>query len=329
MNAMMIRGFPYAISSWAAALLLAGCGASQSQPPIATDVVRATQLNATPTDSSELLFVSDAGTNDVYILTLPALKLKKTIGGFDQPYHLCSDNDGNVWVPNLGGRQVLEYNHQGKRINSVSYSSYGYPDACAAGPGGLLAVFGGPSYSNRNLELYFALEVPIKLTIAGFSSYDYGAYDSKGNLFVDGTDTASKFVLGVVPPNKTKGHLIDLTGGTIHSPGFVQWYAQGDNLVVADENCKNGNTCIYTVKIAGSKGTITGAVDLLSPSGRGNCGVFQAAIDPTTGKDIAGNIQGCHTYASVDRWAYPAGGTPTNSLQNFVKVPIGAAISAK
>jgi hypothetical protein len=309
-----------------AALLAAGCnaGGGQVQPSVAgaPNSLRHNQRD-------ELLFVSDAGNNDVYIFTLPDLKLKHTIKGFNQPWSLCSGFAGNVWVPNLGTKEVLEYDRRGKQVNAVSYAHYGYPTSCAVNRIGYLAVLGGPSHGPGNIEEFFALEIPIKLTIQGFSNYLFDSYDSKGDLFVDGTDDGSNFKLGVVPANKTKGHLITVTGGTINSPGFVQWYEQGHYLAIADENCHSGSACIYSVKIAGSKGTITGRIDLLNPSGGSNCGLYQAVIDPVTGSDIVGNMQGCSSYASVDRWAYPSGGTPTNSVRNFVLVPVGAAISVK
>ncbi len=314
------------IAILAAAALAAGCSTSdrQFQPSTA---VAANALH--PNQRGELLFVSDAGNNDVYIFTLPDLKLKRTITGFNQPWNLCSGNGGNVWVPNLATQQVLEYDRRGKRVNAISYGAYGYATACAVSPIGYLAVLGGPSHGPDSIEEFFALEVPIKLTIRGLSNYFFDSYDSKGDLFVDGTDGGSNFRLGVVPRNKRKGHLITITGGTINYPGFVQWYERGHYLAVADEDCGSGNACIYSVQISGSTGAIIGKTNLLDPSGGPNCGLYQAVIDPITGRDIVGNIQGCSSYASVDRWAYPSGGTPTNSVQNFALVPVGAAISLK
>jgi hypothetical protein len=98
-------------------------------------------------------------------------------------------------------------------------------------------------------------------------------------------------------------------------------------LVVGDQECTTGS-CLDAVSVSGSIGTITGSTTLFNYDG-GECDADQVTVSPQ-GKYFAG---GCITESSApssaaNRWAYPAGGTPTNYSIN-VSEPIGAAISNK
>lgn len=43
-----------------------------------------------------LLFISDDSSQDVYIFTMPAMKLTGTLTGFNGPQGMCTDNQGNT-----------------------------------------------------------------------------------------------------------------------------------------------------------------------------------------------------------------------------------------
>ena len=57
--------------------------------------------------SPRLMFASDSEHGDVYIYSLPDMKLKGTLTGFYEPQGLCSDPRGNVYVANTDDTQVL------------------------------------------------------------------------------------------------------------------------------------------------------------------------------------------------------------------------------
>jgi hypothetical protein len=114
----------YAASISAAAALLAGCGGSQ--PPIgAPGAMPQTAALAVHTDRGEswmlpegkgadLLYVSDGGTDDVLVFSYPQGALVGTLSGFDNPYGLCTDVKGDVFVVNESADTVVEYAHGGK-----------------------------------------------------------------------------------------------------------------------------------------------------------------------------------------------------------------------
>ena len=97
-----------------------------------------------------LLFVSDAGTADVYIYNVKTLKVIGTITGFAQPQGECSDNKGNVWVTDASGETVYELSHRGHLENELVEKD-ATPVGCAWDPttGNLavMSLLGVPSQS--------------------------------------------------------------------------------------------------------------------------------------------------------------------------------------
>lgn len=63
--------------------------------------------------TNDLLYVSDVGTNDVYVYSYPKLKLEGTLTGFATPDGECVDMAGNVFITNFGTQQIFEYAHGG------------------------------------------------------------------------------------------------------------------------------------------------------------------------------------------------------------------------
>ena len=54
-----------------------------------------------------LLFVSDDGTNQVNMYTMPGMVLKGELTNFSEPQGMCSDAAGNIWVTNTGTASVI------------------------------------------------------------------------------------------------------------------------------------------------------------------------------------------------------------------------------
>jgi len=65
----------------------------------------------------ELLYVSDDATYDVYVFSYPQGKLVGTLTGFAAPGSLCSDAQGDVFIPNVLTSTIVEYAH-GSRARS-------------------------------------------------------------------------------------------------------------------------------------------------------------------------------------------------------------------
>ncbi len=297
-----------------------------------------------------ILFVSDDSTNDVLIFSMPDLTLRGTLTGFDVPQGLCSDTSGNIWVTNMGTLTIIELSRSGTVI-SVLTDPDGYPVACAVDPtSGDLAVaniYNKSLSGSGEVEIYKAGGgTPTSLANPDQYYYDQVGYVSgsgsgknrgqrnvaPGNLFVDGRTYSGSFILSELPPGSSAFHTINLSGGTIYFPGMVQWYTPGNYLAVGDQLCGDvPASCIYHVKIFGNTGKIKGHTSLSNYLGGSVCDLVQGVIGANGLKYVAGgDFEACgYANSSVNRWAYPAGGTPTNFNDSVVTEPIGAAISTK
>ncbi len=338
--------------AWACPFLIAavqvGCsGGTPGTAPVATldrastSVARsvgATRADRRPTwispelarSTSQLLFVSDSGTADVYIYKLPTLKLMATITGFAQPQGECSDGKGNIWVTDTNAKTIYELSHQGRLENELSDGS-GYPAACAwDSTTGNLAVsnlFGIASGSGSILIYKNASESPVSYENPGQYYYNFAGYDTAGNLFFDGRDAKGDFMLSELPKGGGSAKTIALSGGTIYFPGMVQWQPTRRNLIVGDQSCGNlYASCLYTVKITQQGGTIAAETQLRTSTGGSVCDLVQGV---EFNKQIAGSdYDFCGAEPSTTYvWPYPAGGTSVAHNEGTELTPVGAAIS--
>ena len=281
-----------------------------------------------------LLFVSDAQTGDVYILTMPALALKGRLTGFSQPGGMCSNKLGEIWLANVQAGQMVLLSRIGRKIRSLYPPKD--PITCAIDPTtGNLAVVEYSYITNVSDVVIYANAsgTPTTYTNPNISLYNFVGYDPNGDLFVDGYPFTSGFVLGELPKNGNALRIISISGGTINYPGSLEWYAPGDYLGIGDNGCGNLSTdCVRWTAISGSVGTILGETDLLNSSGGPTCPSYQQVLTPDA-TNIAGSdyTAGCGSSpTSTYIWAYPAGGLPVsgNSSAGFA-VPDGVAISNK
>jgi hypothetical protein len=279
-----------------------------------------------------LLFISDDGTNDINIYTMPAMVLKGQLTGFDEPQGMCTDKSGNIWVTNTGTNQVMQLSRTGSLLKTLSDPT-GFPVGCAVNrANGDLAVtniIGNPS-GNGNVVVYAdATGTPTQYSNPSVTEYFFPAYDNNGNLFVDGAG-ASGYALTELPGGSSTLSIVTISGGTLFFPGGVNWNTANSSLVLGDQECNGAfASCQYSATVSGGVATITGVTDLLDLSGQPAGDVDQATIAPQ-GRYMAGGIISSDSNpSSVDRWAFPAGGVPTNFNDTTVSEPIGAAISNK
>ena len=278
--------------------------------------------------SSTLLFVSDAGTGDVYLYKLPSLKVAARVTGFTQPQGECSDNRGDVWVTDTNTKTIYELSHAGQLKGTLTDGA-GYPVGCAWDPRtGNLAVmnlFGLTSASGNLLVYPYASESPVKFTNPALYLYYFGDFDNKGNLFFDGVGTSGKFMLSELV-NRTTVRTVVVTGGTIFYPGMVQW--TGSNLVVGDQSCGNANTsCVYQLSVAKKTATIEKQIKLDDSQGKPVCDLVQGVV--IGAGEIAGSDNDFCGYQSAGTylWAYPNGGNPAGVNLDVDSLPVGAALS--
>lgn len=305
---------------------IAGCSGLQSQPATlaAPDSVGNPSFKA----SKAWVFVSDPGTSEVYIYTLPTLKLIEIVTGFTQPQGECSDNKGNVWVTDGTAQTIFEVEHSGSIGRRLSDTS-GYPGGCAWNPKtGNLAVMnllGTGSLPGAVLIYHHAAGVPNVYSNPKQFYYNFGWYDSAGNLFFDGRNASGKFMLSELPVNAVQAKSIAISGGKIYYPGLVQW--SSSYLAIGDQNCGNQTvSCIYRLTVSKTGAAIKGKIALENSTGGQLCDLIQGVI--WQGHVVGSDSDFCGSVPSATYvWPYPGGGKPTAHNAHNDSTPFGAAIS--
>jgi hypothetical protein len=265
--------------------------------------------------SSDLLYVSDASTYDVYAFSLPKGKLVGTLTNQNNPAGLCVDKKGDVYVTQLyGGGNIVEYKHGGTTpIKTLSDPSY-EPGACSVDPAtGTLAVanivsdsFGqGTLMIFRNASGSGTLYSPPS-TGSWFSVNTVG-YDNKSNVFFAG-NCNSAFCAGELPSGSSTTENVTLSTSPANC-GTVQW----DGKYITFDDQSDGTVYRYT--FSGTNGTEVGDTVL-----NGSSDVDGSWI---SGKMVAAPQQ---NGADVLLYKYPAGGAATRTITGLTE-PFGSTIS--
>ena len=314
----------------ALSLMAVGCGGLQTNPTAQTMA----PANAKPAIkiTNVWVFVSDPGTAQVFIYTLPRLKLVEIATGFKQPQGECSDTKGDVWVTDGAAKTIYELEHSGKILQQLSDTS-GSPIGCAWDPRtGNLAVMnflGTNSQGGAVLVYHHASGLPNLYYNPKQFNYEFGGYDGAGNLFFDGLSTGGKFMLSELAANSAQAKTVKVSDGKLYTPGMVQWDASANDLVVGDQNCENATaSCVYGMTITQNGATIVGQTKLENAGGGQVCDMIQGVLWK---KSIVGSdFDFCGSGARATYvWSYPDGGKPHFSNPHNVSQPFGAAISVR
>src|SRR5579871_5251079 len=132
------------LSVVALSAILAGCGGSSPSPVQVEPGVslgsgdggslhrqKSWMLPGAKTQS--LLYVSNQGNGSVTAYTYVnggGLVLVGTLTGFSKPTGMCTDNAGNVWIPDYGTRLISEYAHGGTTPIFTIKEHIGLPFDC-------------------------------------------------------------------------------------------------------------------------------------------------------------------------------------------------------
>jgi hypothetical protein len=311
------------LQSLGLALLLAGCGAGLPTRTATSSSDRSASWMASDAAAAKsLLYVSDAGTFDVYVYTFPELKPAGKLTGFDEPQGECSDKSGDVWITNTVSQQILEFAHGGTHAIRTLNDPTGYPGGCAVDTStGDLAVTNIFDNSGAGEVLVYrgGRGTPSPYSNPAVTYYYFDSYDAAGNLYVSGSTGRGAYVLSLLAHGRHAMTSLSLRGGTIHFPGSVQWLATA--LVLGDQECdgKKG-ACFYEATVRGTLAKITRKTALT-----GSCDVAQAWIQG--GRLSAADYNDCRRSRSgAYLWKYPGGGTAIRSVTGLMR-PIGATIS--
>ncbi len=310
------------------ALLLAACsGGGTSMTPAASqqstvETKRIHSWMSPEAKSTDLLYVSEYNSNDVYVYSYPKGKLVGTLTDAEYPWGLCSDKKGNVFIPGQNQSEIFEYAHGGTTPIATLNDPYGYPLGCSVDPSsGNLAVTNYPNnYYSGNVAVYpNGSGTPQSYETAPTINASYFCgYDDKGNLFVDGYSPYSKFAFGELPNGSSTFTPISLPS-SMDGPGGVQW--DGKHVAVGSLYGSSGSTgVIYQFKFKGTQPKEVGSTTLVGGTLTGLFTMYQFWIEKNK---VVGD-----PWSDVDVWKYPTGGSATKTFNNNF-FGVGATISRK
>ena len=128
-----VRFTGYGLCIMFAAAALAGCsGAAPSGGPGL--LPQRVAASAPAPAGGALLYVTDTVTSDVYVFSYPKGKLKQTLTGFTDPAGECADAQGNVFISNTGGSNIVEYAHGGTTPIATLKDPGFFPIGCSVNP---------------------------------------------------------------------------------------------------------------------------------------------------------------------------------------------------
>ena len=145
---------------------------------------------------SDLLYVSDTVTSNVYVFFLSKGRTVQTLTGFTDPAGECVDSNGDVFIANTGGSNILEYAHGGTAPIAVLKDPGYFPVGCSIDPtSGNLAVtnLSTSSSTKGDVVIYKSAKGRARghYTDPAFNEMVLCGYDDAGNLFLDGLSHGS------------------------------------------------------------------------------------------------------------------------------------------
>jgi hypothetical protein len=310
-----------ALSASAAVAFLAACGGSPSQiaapgtalqsPAFMTHATHRPSWMLRSATGQDLLYVTDG--EYVKIYTYPQDQFVVTLGNFGSVYGMCTDTNGDVFIPEYYNNEVLEYAHGGTSPIATINTIYNFPTDCSV----------DPTTGNLAVTVFNEVEIlkdgnsgwslPSYYTDSGLGIMNYCGYDNSGNLFVDGY--AGSYQLAELPAGSSTFTNISLTKNVKKVPYGVLW--DGTDIVIASGwRSRKFPTPLYRYSISGSVGTLVGITKLRHSGGQFHAFWLQ------DGKIIGTSIDGEAT------WNYPQGGLPTGHIRGVggaVTVSVGSS----
>lgn len=295
------------------AVILTGCGsgiqtpATVTQNPATVRPDRSGSWMAPEAKGEDLLYVAE-NCGGVCIAAYPSGKLVGSLSTW--PSSLCSDKEGNVFLPVWNGTNagyVYEYAH-GFTKPKRTLTDPGFPYGCSVDPvTGNLAVANWssdqPSQPGNVAIFQNAQGTPTLYSDPQLVNPSSAAYDNDGNLFVMGYIFDEPDVFAELPSGGSQLENIAINQYFYDSPG-IQW--DGQYLAVAAQQS------ISRVSVTGSNGTVVGTTVLrLDPHFQGVAGLFLIH------KGVLITPFNNGSNSRVGFWNYPAGGKPVKVLKRY------------
>jgi hypothetical protein len=301
--------------------LVSACGAPSATPVVAPHVNPGDSWMTPGSSSGDLLYVADASSNEVDVYSYPAGKQVGMLTGFEGLAFLCADSSGNVFVPNYGKSEILEYAHGGTTPIATLSDPDSTPYSCSFDPttGNLAVANYTTTYGYGDIAIYEHVSGSRQVYLDYDAGYvQFCAYDAKGNLFVEGFDkTNSGDFFGLDELLRGAKLLTHITLDDIPAfPTGLQWdgnyLAMGTGTVAGPSS---GDTYVYHVQITRATGKTIGTTHLVERGPTSNFFIDGSAIVVTGGKP--------RTRTEV--FAYLSGGKPELTLTE--KAPAGVVVS--
>lgn len=268
-----------------------------------------------------LLYITNLGTDSVLIFSYGGGKsptLYGTLTGFSAPFAPCSDTKGNVYIPDYGNSDIVEYAYGATSPTQTIEDPNGFPTGCAVDPKtGNLAV---ANYGSNAIGVYKGnTGTPTIYKVPNQNNPEFVGYDNKSNLFINGQAVSSSFELAELPSGSSTVEALNVVGAKTYFAGGVQF--GGTYLLVADQGSfKVTSSFIDQVTVSGTTATIvrqislTGTTEVISPAKRGS--VPYAAVAAPDYSTSAGYV-----------FNFPSG--TQKSEFSGLATPFGATISQK
>lgn len=296
----------FAPSACVIVAILAGCGGTA--PPVENDMALRAAMQTSK--GQALLYVSsDYSYEKVY--SFPQGELLETLDLPGEPQALCTDDLGDVYIPQSYGEIVAEYPHGGQEPITSLRDPDASPDGCAVDSAtGDIAVAGG----NRKLAIFSPASVtPTVYSDSAIESYYYATYDAHGNLFMVVYTFTSGYQLWELSKRSSTLKQVSLPFD-LCCPDDVQW--DGKYLAIGVSHT-SGTAAIDRLAVSNYQATVKGQVNL------------NYTQSYTSQFWIAGHTLIHSDYYSDDVafFKYPEGGSPTKTIKRAGPYVVGIAVS--
>jgi hypothetical protein len=265
-----------------------------------------------------LIFVSDSENNVVNIYNKVGGALVGQLAGFNEPQGIAVDNQGNLYVANTSGNNILVYAPPYTAL-TATYDDLGqFPAGVSAfGNGKFVAVTNilGAGFGPGSITVFKSGVAVATITDPSIAEAFFCGFDLDGNLYFDYFDASFTAQIGEIAAATRKGTTFTpLTSGVaLEFPGGVE--VGKKNIAVDDQDAK----VIYT--FAPPVGSSLGSPIFTTPlSGSGDAVTFY--FGPTF-KDVW--VADAENADAAD-YLYPAGGSPTSTIAIPSSEPIGVAV---
>ncbi len=277
--------------------------------------------------ATPLIFVTDERKNIVNIY-LQAGKNKKVaqITGLHRPLGLTTDRAGNAYVPNrehiriypppytmdrrshLGDPGEFPYNVAVSRVGVVGVVNICKAPSCP---------LGSPSvtfYAKNSTKPCVTLDAS-----ADFALLDFAAFDHQGNLYISGRHANNYDAIGEVSGGCKATTITPLsTTNLLLGPASIKVDNAGRIAILNEPAYGRYFIDTYNPPVSGSLGTPVSATPLLGLKGPTDFAFLASGTDL-----YVANFVG----ATVNEYAYPAGGAAENVIQDHNGLPSDVAVT--